>query len=67
MNERRYITSLFLSVPLHREMMTGVKGRYNARTHQYDPPEEYCNWNRVVSRNQLQINVKDNLYVLPEV
>ena len=48
-------------------VMTGVKGRYNARTHQYEPPEEYCNWNRVVSKNQLQINVKENLYVLPEV
>jgi len=47
-------------------VMTGVEGIYNARTNKYDPPVEYENWNQVVSKNQLQISVRDNLCVLPE-
>ena len=46
-------------------VMTGVEGRYDVRTNQYNPPGEYRNWNGVVSKKQLQINVMDNLCVLP--
>ncbi len=46
-------------------VMTGVEGRYDVRTNQYNPPGEYRNWNEVVSKKQLQINGKENLCVLP--
>ena len=40
-------------------VMTGIQGRYNARIHQYEPPEGYSNWLHVVSKNQFEIQVKD--------
>jgi hypothetical protein len=46
--------------------MTGVAGTYNPHTHTYDPPSGYRNWNAVVQRAGLQIQVRDNLLVLPE-
>lgn len=45
--------------------ITGVEGRYNPDTYQYDPPEEYRNWNDLVWQNDLQLRVDDNLTVLP--
>jgi len=46
--------------------ITGVEGTYNPRTHTYDPPPGYRNWNELVQRAGLQIKVSDNLLVLPE-
>ena len=46
-------------------VMTGTEGSYNPRSYTYDPPREYRNWEQVVRKNQLQIQVADNLLVLP--
>jgi hypothetical protein len=46
-------------------VMTGVEGSYNPRSFTYDPPRDYRNWEQVVRKNHLQIQVVDNLLVLP--
>jgi hypothetical protein len=46
-------------------VMTGVEGIYNSRTYTYDPPPGHINWEDVVLTRRIQIQVKDNLVVLP--
>ena len=41
--------------------MTGVKGEYDPELNQYQPPKPYRNWEEVVKKNNLRLNVKDNL------
>jgi hypothetical protein len=45
--------------------MTGVEGKYDARTYRYLPPAEYTDWKDVVVKNKLQIEVENNLIVFP--
>ena len=44
-------------------VMTGIEGRYNARTYKYDPPNEYANWEDVILKNSMQIHAQNNLLV----
>lgn len=47
-------------------IMTGIEGAYNAPTYTYDPPAAYRNWNEVVQKKHIRIEVgKGNLSVLP--
>ena len=46
-------------------VMTGIEGYYNTTQNTYNPPKEYRNWENVVLKNRIQIEVKDNLFVLP--
>ena len=43
--------------------VTGVAGRYDKRQAKYLPPEEYGNWNDVVSRNNLRLKAVDRIFV----
>ncbi|MBF0100592.1 MAG: hypothetical protein HQK77_06750 [Desulfobacterales bacterium] len=46
-------------------IMTDVQGDYNTTTNTYNPPKAYRNWKDVVINNRIEIQVKDNLIVLP--
>ena len=46
-------------------VMTGVEGSYKISQNTYNPPKEYRNWENVVLKNRIQIQVKNNLFVLP--
>lgn len=46
------------------EVMTGIKGQYSLNRNMYLPPEPYSNWYAVVKQNNLEIAVKDNLYIV---
>jgi hypothetical protein len=44
-------------------VMTGVKGRYDARKCLYRQPAEYRSWEEVVIKNHIQLDVQGNLCV----
>lgn len=44
-------------------IITGVEGSYNALNQTYDPPPKYRIWENVVKRNNIQLQVNDNLMV----
>lgn len=46
------------------EVMTGIEGRYCVDTQKYLAPEPFGNWYAVVKRNNLEISIEDNLYVV---
>ncbi|MFM2303964.1 MAG: hypothetical protein RLZZ135_1374 [Cyanobacteriota bacterium] len=46
-------------------VMTDIEGRYDQRINQYCPPAEYSDWDEVVSKNKIQLEVKHNLVILP--
>jgi hypothetical protein len=46
-------------------VMTGIEGRYDQRINHYCPPAEYSDWDEVVSKNKIQLEVKHNLVILP--
>jgi len=47
--------------------MTGAEGMYSTRTYQYQPPWGYKNWNDVIQKHQIQLNLgQDNLYISPQ-
>jgi len=43
--------------------MTGVQGVYNPTSNCYEPPKEYRTWNSVIIKNNIEIQVVDNLEV----
>ncbi len=45
-------------------VMTGIEGKYDISTNQYNPPAEYKNWQEVVLKNKVQIEVRENLSIL---
>ncbi|QTA86071.1 hypothetical protein [Desulfonema magnum] len=45
-------------------VMTGVEGKYDISTNQYNPPAEYKNWQQVILKNKVQIEVKNSLLIL---
>jgi hypothetical protein len=46
-------------------VMTGIEGTYDPRINQYSPPVGYSDWGEVVSKNKIQLEVKNNLTILP--
>ncbi|WP_310483446.1 hypothetical protein [Chamaesiphon sp. VAR_48_metabat_403] len=46
-------------------VMTGIEGIYHPHTFQYCPPATYSTWKDAISRHTLQLNVRDNLSILP--
>jgi hypothetical protein len=46
-------------------VMTGIEGKYDALANEYRPPAGYATWEEVVSKNQIQLAIADNLAVLP--
>lgn len=46
-------------------VLTGIEGMYNCQTNTYDPPKDYNNWRDLVLKKQIEIQVRDNLLVLP--
>ncbi|RPH90867.1 MAG: hypothetical protein EHM72_18630 [Calditrichaeota bacterium] len=48
-------------------VLTGLEGIYNAGTFTYNPPSDYRNWEAVILLNRIELRVKDNLIVLPEI
>lgn len=49
------------------EAMTGFTGRYNIASKTYDPPALYRNWDEVVRRNSLQLELEDRVKIMPLV
>ncbi|MEP3890377.1 MAG: hypothetical protein ABJN69_07905 [Hellea sp.] len=45
-------------------MMTGVDGYYCRQTNMYRAPKPHKNWEEVVTRNELYIRAKDNLFIV---
>ncbi len=46
-------------------VMTGITGEYDPKINHYRPPTGYTDWGEVISRNKIQLEVVDNLIVLP--
>jgi hypothetical protein len=46
-------------------VMTGIEGAYDPRINHYSPPAEYTTWGDVVSRHKIQLEVANNLLILP--
>jgi hypothetical protein len=46
-------------------VMTGIEGKYDALANEYRPPAGYATWKEVVSKNQIQLVIANNLAVLP--
>jgi hypothetical protein len=46
-------------------VMTGIEGAYNSSVNKYQPPGAYATWEEVISKNQIQLEVANNLLVLP--
>jgi hypothetical protein len=45
-------------------VMTGIEGAYNKNTYAYQPPAPYRNWEEVIIKEQLNLQLKGNLLVL---
>ena len=45
-------------------VMTEIQGKYNPDTNCYEPPAEYQNWEEVVFRNHVHLQVSQNLMVV---
>lgn len=46
-------------------VMTGIPGNYNSQTFQYEPPASFQNWDDVIQKNSIEIDVRQTLEVLP--
>lgn len=44
-------------------VLTGIKGSYSRDLNKYIPPTNFTNWNEVVSRNNISLQVTDNVFV----
>ena len=49
------------------EAMTGYTGSYNPAKKTYDPPAPYRNWDEVVRRNSLQLELAGRFIIMPQV
>lgn len=49
------------------EAVTGFTGRYNLASKTYDPPATFRNWDEVVRKNSLQIEMADRFKIMPLV
>lgn len=48
-------------------VLTGIDGRYNPQTFQYEPPTGYRDWLDVITQNRLELDVQSTLQFLPPV
>ena len=48
-------------------VMTGVSGNYNSSNNKYEPSNEYSNWEMVINKNNIELAVRDNLIVFPDI
>ncbi|WP_309741772.1 hypothetical protein [Chamaesiphon sp. OTE_20_metabat_361] len=48
------------------QVMTGIEGIYNPQLDRYCQPVEYENWRDVISKNRIQLEIANNLIVLPQ-
>ncbi len=46
-------------------VMTGIEGSYNSYLYRYCQPAQYETWKDVVFKNKIQLEVVDNLIILP--
>ncbi len=46
-------------------VMTGIEGSYNSCLYKYSQPAQYETWQDVVFKNKIQLQVVDNLMILP--
>jgi hypothetical protein len=46
-------------------VMTGIEGTYDSLINHYSPPTGYADWGEVVSRNKIQLEITNNLTILP--
>jgi hypothetical protein len=46
-------------------VMTGIEGNYDPQRCQYCPPATYSTWKDTISRHKLQLQVRNNLSILP--
>ncbi len=46
-------------------VMTGIPGNYNPQTSQYEPPSGYQNWNELIQKNNIEIDVIQTLELFP--
>lgn len=46
-------------------VMTGIEGSYNSYLYKYCQPAQYETWKDVVFKNKIQLEVVDNLMILP--
>ena len=49
------------------QVMTGIEGRYDDRINHYRQPAAYANWQDVVLKNRIQLEITNDLIVLPQV
>jgi hypothetical protein len=45
--------------------MTQIMGHYNPQTFQYEPPPGYTNWNEVIQRQKIRLDVAASLNRFP--
>jgi hypothetical protein len=43
--------------------LTGIEGSYNPKYYEYNPPTNYDNWEKVVTKKQLQLQVSKNTLI----
>ena len=48
------------------QVMTGIEGSYNSYLYRYCQPATYETWKEVVWKNKIQLDVVDNLIILPQ-
>jgi hypothetical protein len=48
-------------------VMTGIEGTYNPAIDRYCQPREYETWKEVVLKNKIQLEIANNLIVLPSI
>ena len=44
--------------------LTGVRGRYNAQTNTYDPPDGYRTWKELIEKNRLELRTTAGLVIV---
>ncbi len=44
-------------------LMTGIEGHYNDRIYHYCPPSAYDTWAEVIVKNQIQLEINDDLMI----
>jgi len=45
--------------------MTGITGQYKPQSYQYEPPPGYANWNEVIQRHKIRLDVAASLNRFP--
>ncbi len=46
-------------------VMTGITGQYNPQSYQYEPPSGYANWDEVIQRHKIRLDVAASLNRFP--